>query len=80
MVDLLASAPNDGSWNSYVINLSGVAPGETLIVSAVMLNGEFVPANPQSAFVDNFKLVQVPEPSSFAMLGLAVLVFARRRR
>ena len=78
-IDLLVAAPNDGAWHSYQLNLVGVAAGETLVVSATMLNGEeALGANPQSAFVDNFVLV--PEPSSLALIGIAGLLVTHRRK
>ena len=56
-IDLLASVPNDGTWVTRMMDLSGVSPGDDLTVSIFMTDGQVAPANPQSGFVDNFRLV-----------------------
>jgi hypothetical protein len=79
-IDLLATAPNDGSWNTYNLALSGVSAGDTLTVRATMVDGMDALANPQSAMWDNFVLV--PEPTALvgAGIGLLGLLILRRRR
>lgn len=79
-LDLLTAAPADGSWNQYFLSLTGVTAGDTLSVSVVMDNGVDAMANPQSAFVDDFDLHAIPEPASFALLGLGSLGMLLRRR
>ncbi len=66
----------DNTWQQFPIG--GVAPAGTTTVRAraSMLDGLLQPANPQSAFIDDFVLV--PEPTSLALLILGL--FAPRRR
>lgn len=80
-INLLTAAT--GSFANYSLNLAGVSPGDTLTVTARMVDGRDAAANPQSAFLDNFVLTAsaVPEPSTVA-LGVAALMglVAIRRR
>ena len=56
-IDLLADVPNDGTWVTRTLDLSGVSPGDDLTVSITMIDGQDAGSNPQSAFVDNFHLI-----------------------
>ncbi len=62
------------------VMVEGVAPEGTAYVRsrASMIDGINTQQNPQSAFFDNFELV--PEPGTFALLGLGGLVALRRHR
>lgn len=84
-IDLNAAAMNLPSNmfanpTTFVISLLGVSAGDDLTIDVEMTGGTLVPDNPQSAFVDNFRMV--PEPSSIvlAALGLVGLVVWRRRK
>ena len=74
-IDLLTTAPADGTWNNYMVLLSDVTAGDMLTVSALMTGGQNANNNPQSAFVDNFELIShptIPEPSTSALFFLGV--------
>ncbi|MCA9266081.1 MAG: hypothetical protein KDA60_19610 [Planctomycetales bacterium] len=77
----LLTTPNDGNYNQYSID-GFVAPAGTsqLLVRAVMDGGRVNPANPQSLMVDDFDLVQVPEPGSTTLGVLALLGLITIRR
>jgi hypothetical protein len=87
-VDLLAAPMPDGNFNSastqFELSLDNVLAGETVNVLAVMAGGRFAPMNPQSAVLDNFSLVVipevVPEPASMILLGLCVVGSIAARR
>jgi len=79
-IDLLSVAPTDGSWNTYSVTLGGVTAGDLLTVSGAMVDGIDALANPQSAFLDNFVLTVVPEPSSLILLGMGSFGMLFRRR
>lgn len=81
-VDLLSAAPADGSWNTFSVVLSGVTAGDALTVTGAMVDGIDALANPQSAFLDNFDLQLVPEPTSVALAGIGLLglLAVRRKR
>jgi hypothetical protein len=72
---------NGAGWMRHV--LSGVAPAGTAFVRvrANMVDGEFNVDPQQSAFVDDFTLLAVPEPASgmLALVSLAALGMIRRR-
>lgn len=70
---------NDNLWHEHT--LSAVAPAGTVTVRvrASMVDGVNADLNPQSAFVDDFSLIAVPEPSA-ALLALTGLVAAALRR
>jgi hypothetical protein len=76
---LAAGQANDGVWRQHF--LSGVAPAGTanVRVRSSMLNGHVVPANPQSAFVDDFSLT-IPEPASLGLVSFAAVALLGRRR
>ena len=59
---------------TFVLPLLGVTAGDDLTITVEMTGGTLALNNPQSAFVDNFRLL-VPEPSSlvFSALGLVAL-------
>jgi hypothetical protein len=82
--ELLADGQsNDGVWRQHF--LSGVAPAGTLLVQVrgSMIDGALNPGiNPQSAFLDDFSLTAIPEPATFALLGLGLvgLTVIRRRK
>jgi hypothetical protein len=69
-------------WTEHM--LMAVAPPGTLEVRvrASMVNGVANQANPQSAFVDDFSLICIPEPASVALglLGVLGLLGLVRRR
>lgn len=87
-IDLLtASIPNgnlggaasaNAGGTPFSLALVGVTAGDTLTVTAAMVDGQDAGINPQSAFIDSFELI--PEPTS-ALIALAGLlgVAARRR-
>jgi hypothetical protein len=80
--ELLADGQsNDGVWRQHF--LSGVAPAGTLLVQVrgSMIDGVLNPGvNPQSAFLDDFSLTAIPEPSTFALLGLGLVAAISRGR
>lgn len=75
---------NDNQWKQHT--LLGTAPAGTasVRVRAAMIDGEFnadLPPGPgQSAFVDDFALQAVPEPASWALGMMGVMVFGLFRR
>jgi hypothetical protein len=80
-LDLLASVPNDGSWTTRTLTLTGVSSGDDLTVSVEMIDGENAGLNPQSAFVDLFVLqgsgesiIAIPTLGSWTMAGFALLL------
>lgn len=76
-----AGQTTDGEWRQSTV--MGVAPAGTVSVQAraSMVDGHIAEANPQSAFMDDFELTIIPEPTSFALFGLALigLIGVRRR-
>jgi len=77
--ELLSS---NGGPNVAVIPLGGVSAGDTLKVTAFMTGGTNV--NPSSfgvsAFLDNFVLTVVPEPSSVMLMVMGMVGLLARRR
>jgi len=72
---------NDGMWRQHL--LSGVAPAGTLLVQVrgSMIDGVLNPGvNPQSAFLDDFSLTAIPEPSTLVLAGLGLIAAIRRGR
>ena len=72
---------NNAGWLQHFV--SGTAPAGTLLVQVrgSMVNGVVNPGvNPQSAFLDDFSLTVIPEPSSVALLGLGLVGLSRIRR
>ena len=84
VVDLLTAAiPPDsfgGGATQFDLRINDVATGDTISVFAVMSGGRNSNVNPQSAFLDNFNLNVVPEPTSLALLGLCGMILAAKRR
>lgn len=86
-VDLLASGlltPNGQPFNykQYMVMATAPAGAATVRVSANMIGAMSNPAGGGQAFVvDDFTLECVPEPATFALVGLAVagLIGIRRR-
>ncbi|BDS08001.1 hypothetical protein NT6N_30410 [Oceaniferula spumae] len=92
-IDLIAATIPDGNLGGaaslnaggtpFSITLNSVMAGDTLQVSAIMVDGadSQVPGG-QSAFLDNFSLVlaPVPEPSSSLLLASSALLLFKRRR
>lgn len=93
VVDLLAAAIPDGNLGGaasgnpggtpFSITLVGVSAGQTLTVTAMMVDGQDsqIPGG-QSAFLDSFSLV-IPSPGGLALASMAALVVGcrgRRRR
>jgi hypothetical protein len=77
-----AGQVNGAGWKRHI--LTGIAPLGTakVRVRASMVDGEFNIDNPnQSAFVDDFVLQVVPEPTTglLGVFGLSCLVTVRRR-
>ncbi|MEM8946216.1 MAG: PEP-CTERM sorting domain-containing protein [Planctomycetota bacterium] len=71
-----------GGPNVATLTLSGVTAGDTLTVTASMVDGadSQIPGG-QSAFIDNFNLRLIPEPTSVALLSIALgAIVVRRRR
>jgi hypothetical protein len=72
-----------GGGTEFALQLNGVQSGNTMSVFAVMTGGRNALANPQSAFLDNFDLIAVPEPASLALCLLGIcgigLIAPRRR-
>lgn len=83
-LDLLADVAPDGQWVQQSLLLSGVGAGDTLSVEVSMVEA-FINSQTggqNSAFVDNFSLQLIPEPTSLALVGLGVLgaLTTRRKR
>jgi len=83
------TAPGIGVGRSIVprrtfqLSLHGVTPGDDLTILVEMAGGTESPVNPQSAFVDNFRLTLVPEPSTLwlawtTLVGVAIWWGTRR--
>lgn len=68
-----------GGGDVFFLSLTGVTAGDNITVSARMIDGVDANINPQSGMVDRF-LLQVPEPTSALLMGLASLGFVARRR
>ena len=69
--------------NPFSITLDGVTAGDTLTVSGAMVDGvDFNAPGGQSAFLDQFSLTAIPEPSSvvIGVLGALGVGWAARRR
>ena len=83
-VDLLTAPIPPGSFGSavtpFALSLNGVQSGNTMSVFAVMTGGRNAGVNPQSAFLDNFNLTMVPEPTSLVLMGICGLGLLIRRR
>jgi len=87
VLDMVLGVGNGGSNPAFgyqQFSVSGVAPANTLNVRAriSMIDGYSNPAGGGQAYVaDDFVLLAVPEPATFALVGLAVmgLVGIRRR-
>lgn len=62
-IDLLASVPADGAWTTRILHLDGVSAGDDLIVRVDLVDGQEAGGNPQSGFVDNFRLIERGGPS-----------------
>ena len=66
--------------NTASLSAAGVVASDVVTVTATMLGGTDVGGS-QSAFLDNFVLTTVPEPTSFVLLGMgSISVLLRRRR
>lgn len=77
-----AASTNPGG-TPFSLTLSGVAAGDLLTVTGVMVDGVDALTNPQSAYLDSFVLTAVPEPSTVALTLLGAvggLALVRRRR
>ncbi len=82
LVDLNATAPNDGAWNQYTVIATAPDGTDTVRVYGRMVQGVAGAGNPQSSMFDGFSLTGVPEPSSGLLaliLGCVVVVRQRRR-
>lgn len=65
--------------NPFSVELFSVTAGDTLTVSGAMVDGvDFNMPGGQSAFLDRFSLLAIPEPSSL-LLALTGLALFRRR-
>ena len=60
--------------------LGSVGYGASEIVNSIVLNSASGTGNFTEAYFDSFKATAVPEPMTFAVLGLGVVGFAMRRR
>lgn len=77
-LDIDGVQDNDSVWRQFSVD--GVAPAGTAFVRAraSMIDGVLSPANPQSAFVDDFILV--PAPGALVLLASAILLTVSGRR
>jgi hypothetical protein len=72
---------NDNEWHQHTL-MAAAPPGTVLVqVRASMIDGVNSDLNPQSAFVDDFSLTAIPEPTSLGLfaLGGGLLLACRRR-
>ena len=67
-----------GVWTALDTGIA-TAPANTAFIQAFTLDVDFS-GNTQGVYFDDLTLTQVPEPSSLALLGLAVIVGIWRRR
>jgi hypothetical protein len=72
---------NGSGWVQHMLSATAPAGTANVRVRASMLGGVNSDLNPQSAFVDDFSLVVIPEPASvvLGMIALAGLSVMRRR-
>jgi hypothetical protein len=91
MLDMRTLQINDNTWRQISM-LAATAPGGTVNIRvSAITTGMVAETGPSlSAFLDNFSLIQtgpgagsaaaVPEPSCFALLGIALGIFGVWRR
>jgi hypothetical protein len=73
---------NDGVWRQHLLSATAPAGTVSVQVRGSMIDGVLNPGvNPQSAFLDDFSLTAIPEPSTLALIGIGLAgAFVRRRR
>lgn len=75
---LIGDSPDDGDWVTETVTLSGLSATTSIQLRVTMQNG----AGTEQMQLDNVTVdaTIVPEPSSFALLGLAGLATLLRRK
>lgn len=83
---IAGNPPPDGQWHTYSAQLDNASWGGGLAsvlsnVTGIAVQLEFNNVIVETAGFDNFKVSPVPEPSaaSFLLLGLGVIVLARKK-
>ena len=80
-IDTVYDTNATSTWQQFALN--GIAPAGAVNarVRSSMTDGVFQPTNPQSAFVDDFVLTGIPEPTTanLALLAAAGLTLTRHR-
>jgi hypothetical protein len=78
---ITSATPQGNNAAGYtLVNVAGVAPPLTATARFVLLTGAFAGAGGGAPFFDDASFEQVPEPATFALVGIGICIAACRRR